>query len=150
MLGLPKLSHILLTAVGIYFVTSLWTFYQLFSQPPPPCQSGICLPSWLARDPKLELHLYTTTRKPSHPTRIPYYFRYGDALCDVFGKMSIVSRGISFQYFSKITSSPISDLKLLLKMENFSVNESFRQNLNVTIPSKVRQVRVLRKRPIKI
>ena len=76
MFGLPKLSHIILTAVGIYFAMSLWTFYQLFTLPPPPCQSGICIAPWLARDPKLELHLYTTTRKPSHSSRIPFYFRY--------------------------------------------------------------------------
>jgi len=105
MFGLPKLSHIILTAVGIYFVMSLWTFYQLFTLPPPPCQSGICIPPWLARKPKLELHLYTTTRKPAHASRIPYYF---------------------------------SDLKLLLKMEEFAYNKAFSKPINVTIPSKVR------------
>jgi len=105
MFGLPKLSTIILTAVGIYFVNSLWTLYDLFTAPPPPCKSGICIPPWLARKPQLELHLYTTTRTPAHPRRIPHYY---------------------------------SDLKLLLKIEDFSVNERFERKINVSIPQKVR------------
>jgi len=98
MFGLPKLSTIVLTSVGIYLATSLWTFYQLFSQPPPPCQSGICIPPWLHRKPKLELRLYTTTRSPSHPTRIPHYF----SELEIVHKMDNFSVFEAFQHKIKI------------------------------------------------
>ncbi|ESO82684.1 hypothetical protein LOTGIDRAFT_108820 [Lottia gigantea] len=56
-----SLTYILVAVVIAYIAHSSWVLYQLFN--PKPCTKQPCLKAYISRKPKLEMHIYTSTKK---------------------------------------------------------------------------------------